>query len=258
VRLELTNAESTARAYSQIHLAVNYLNDPANFVARLEGESVSGGGSTVADVTASGGNRRSITVNTTATFTWALSSTFMGDTKGGRFWMLARVSGVTGDVTVRPELRSATGTVIWRAHEPMEWRTTTPHLAVLGTIPLPPGGWQASWGAATLALVFVSEASVTLSVDFVAFFPCAGYQLVTMLQEPVDAGDVVVVDGMAGLAGVKTGSLWQAVASPRGEPLLLEPNTLQRIYILQMLDTAMNIGDQFTVRAYYRPRRWSV
>lgn len=258
LRLEMTNSAGAGRAYTQIHMAVNRLNDPANFVGRIEGEAASSGGSTVADAMASDGNKRTVTVNTSATLTWALNATFMQDTQGARFWMLARVSDLTGPVTVRPELRSSAGTVVWRAHEPMQISYTDPNIAVLGTIPLPPGGWYASWGATTLALVLASDSSISLSIDFIAFFPCEGYQLMTMLGQSVGNGDTVVLDGMARLAGVQASGTWQAVASPRGDPLLLEPNTLQRIYILQMIDGGMNIGDTFSVRAYYRPRRRSV
>jgi hypothetical protein len=129
---------------------------------------------------------------------------------------------------------------------------------VLGTIPLPPGGWDEDWGALTLALVFTADSSATVNVDFVAFFPVSGYQLVTMLGESVANGSSVHVDGMAKIAGVMVGSTRQALASPRGQWLTLLPNTLQRIYVLQMIDGGMNILDRFTARVYYRPRRLTV
>jgi hypothetical protein len=255
-RLELENTSGGARAYSQIHVAVNSLNDPANFVARIEGESAAGG-SSVADAGSSAGNRRSLTVNPTATLAATLNSTFAGDAQGGRFWLLARME-VTGTVTVRPELRSSGGTVVWRSHEAMQWTTATPRLTVLGTMPLPPGGWDNSWGALTLALVFTSDASVTVYVDYIAFLPAGGYQLITMLEESVADGSVVHIDGMDKIAGVMVGATRQPVASPRGDWMTLLPNTLQRIYVLQTLGLASNIGDTFAASVYYRPRRLTV
>ncbi len=255
VRLELTNNVGGSRAYSALHIANNTLNDPANFVGRIEGESASSGGSTAADATCSNGNKRNITVNTSATVTWALNDAFVADTSGNHMWLLVRVLSLTGAVVVRPEIRTASGTVVWRANEPVRWITSTPHLAIVCTLPIPPGGWDAPWDDLVLALVFTSSASVTLSIDYLAFFPADNYQFVPMLGESVANNETIILDGWAGYAGVANGGLLRPLVSPRGKPLLLYPGVTQRFYALQMVTNNSNIADTFSVRAYYRPRK---
>lgn len=255
VRLEITNNVGGARAYAALHVANNSLNDPANFVGRVEGESGSGSGSNAADATCSGGNKRNLTINTTGTVTWALNDAFVTDTSGAHMWLIARVLGLTGVVTVRPEIRTASGSVVWRANEPVRWITSTPHLAVICTVPIPPGGWDAPWDDLVLALAFNSAASVSLSIDYLAFLPADNYQFVPMLGESVANNETIIVDGWAGYAGVANGGVVRPIVSPRGKPLVLYPNTTQCMYILQHLTNNCNIADTFSVRAYYRPRR---
>ncbi|MGV1048228.1 MAG: hypothetical protein ACOYD4_06865 [Solirubrobacterales bacterium] len=257
-RLELANSVGSGRAYNRVHAAVNVLNDPANFAGRIEGESWSSGASTEADASSSGGNRATFTVNTSTTVTWALNDAFVVDASGMRFWMLARVVSLSGHVTVRPELRTGAGTTVWQSHEPMQWDTTTAHLAVLGTLPIPPGGYDTTWDDVVLALVFTSSASVTVKIDYIAFMPCDNYRLVTMLGESVANGGAVVVDDMTGYAGVSVSSLMRPLASPRGNPMLLYPAQIQRIYVLQDIVAGCNIADTFSVRVYFRARRATV
>lgn len=255
VRLELTNTIGSARAYTALHVANNSLNDPTNFVGRIEGESASSGGTTAADATCSGGSKRNLTVNTSLTVTWALNDAFVTDTSGNYMWLIARVLGLSGAVTVRPEVRTASGSVVWRANEPVRWITSTPHLAVICTVPIPPGGWDAPWDDLVLALVFNSAASVSLSIDYLAFFPADNYQFVPMLGESVANNETIIVDGWAGWSGVANGGLVRPIVSPRGNPIVLYPNTAQRLYVLQHITNNCNIADTFSVRAYYRPRR---
>jgi hypothetical protein len=257
-RLELTNNVGGARAFAQFHIAVNSFNDPANFVGRIEGESASSGGSTAADATCSNGNKRNLTVNTSLTVTWALNDAFVTDASGNYMWLIARVLGLTDAVVVRPEIRTASGTVVWRANEPVRWITSTPHLAIVCTIPIPPGGWDAPWDDLVLALVFASSASVTLSIDYLAFFPADNYQFVPMLGESVANNETIIVDGIEGYAGVANGGLMRPIVAPRGKPLLLYPNTLQRIYILQNISNNSNIADTLSVKVSYRARRLTV
>lgn len=253
IRLRLQNTSGGSRTFDQIHVANNTINDPANFVGRIEGESATSGGTTVADGTCSNGNRRQVTVNTSAVMSWTLNNAFLVDTSGARFWLLVRVTGLTGTVTVTPELRTGS-TVVWRAHEPTQWQITTPHLAVLATIPLPPGGWDATWSALTLALVFRSTAAVTLSIDYLAFFPSDGYQLMTMLPASIANNAYITVDGINDYAMAAS----VPVVSPRGKALTVEPGVTQRFYVLQTLTDNNFISDTFSVQAWYRPRRLSV
>lgn len=263
-RLEMTNSAGAVRDYSQFHIAVNAFTDPANFVGRIEGESASSGGTTAADATCSNGNKRNLTVNTSLTVTWALNDAFVTDTSGNYMWLLARVLGISGAVVVRPEIRTASGRVVWRAREPVRWISNDPHIAVVCTIPIPPGGWDAAWDDLVLALVLNSAASVTLSIDYLAFLPADNYQFVPMLGEDVANNETVILDNIEGYAGVANGGLLRPVVAPRGKPMVLYPNTLQRIYILQNTEDdagAENnsiIADTLSVRVFYRPERLSV
>lgn len=255
-RIELTNTAGAGRVYSQIHIANNIRNDPANFVARVEGESASSGGSSEADANSSNGNRRTVTVNTSATLSWALNDAFVADTSGDFFWLLARVvSVVGGNVNVLPELRTASGVFVWQAHEPIQWgASANPYLGVLGTMPIPPGSWDVTWDDLVLRLVLSSASSVVVKIDFIAFFPVKGYRLITMFEETIANNETVVVDDMQGYAGTRNSGLLRPNVSPRDEPILLKPGETQRLYVLQDLASGCNIADTFSVKVFHKPR----
>lgn len=256
VRLEMTNATGAARAYNAVHVACNHENDPANFTYLIEGEDASGG-SSVANGACSGGNARSVTVATSATLVWTLASTMMEDASGAPFVVLARIQSATGTVSVRPELRSG-GVTVWRANEPVFIGQTTPHLLSLGTLRLPPLPWEAAGPSMQLALVLDATASQTVLVDFLAFLPATSYRLLLTMAASLANGVVLVDNGVDGYAGARSSGAILPVLSPRGTPILLRPNTTQRLYVLQHTLTDCIVGDAFTVRAWYRPRRISL
>jgi hypothetical protein len=257
LRIELQNTSGASRTFADVHLALNVDNNPTGFTHYIEGEAATSGGTTVASAPSSGDNMRSVTVNTSAEVTWTITASQVQDAGGAPFLLLARLQSLTGAVAIRPELRYG-ATVIWRAHQARTFTRTTPQLAVLGMIPLPPIDWDsASNGALTLALVFESAASRTVGIDFLALFPSAptNYRLLTMLGASVPNSSYVIDNAVAGWAAARIGGFDFPVASPRGLPLMLRPNAVQEVYILQQTTTDMATTDTFSVRAYYRPRR---
>lgn len=254
LELEMTNTAGGARTITEVHIADNDDHDPANFGFFVEGETASGGTS-AANGSSSGGNVRSLTVNTTATLTFALTAANMQRAKGAPFLLLGRFQSITsGGVTVRAELKVGNVTV-WRANEPRGIERTTPHLAVLGVIPLPPSLWDATPASGVdLVLNFESSASRTVLLDFIAFLPAANYRLLTLLGASIANNAAIVDNGIEGWAGAMQNSVLQPVVSPRGKPIMARPNTTQRLVFFWHTDTDCVIGDTFSVKAFYRPR----
>lgn len=254
LRLELTNTAGAARTITEVHIADNADHDPANFGYFIEGETASGG-SSAANGSSSAGNVRSVTVNTSATLTFALLAANMQRARGAPFLILGRFQSVTaGGVTIRAELKSG-GVTVWRANEPRSIERTTPHLGVLGVVPLPPNLWDAA-PSAGIDLVFnlESTASRTVLLDYIAFLPANSYRLLTLLGASIANNSVIHDNGIEGWAGVLQSSVMQPVVSPRGAPIMVRPNTTQRLSILWHTDTDCAIADTMSARAYYRPR----
>lgn len=258
LRLEMTNTAGGARVITEIHIADNADHDPANFGFFVEGETASGGSSS-ANGSSSGGNVRSLTVNTSATLTFALTAANMQRTKGAPFLVLGRFQSVTaGGVTVRPEIKVG-GVSVWQANEPRSIERTTPHLGVLGVVPLPPNLFEAAPAAGVdLVLNFESDASRTVLFDYIAFLPALNYRLLTLLGASVANNSVIHDNGIEGWAGIMQSSVLQPVVSPRGKAITVRPNTTQRLYFFWHTATDCGIADTFSVRAYYRARSQSL
>lgn len=255
LRLEITNTAGASRTFDNLWLSLNAEHDPANFGYFIEGETASGGSST-GDADCSGGSARTLTVNTSATLTFTLSAANMQRTRGAAFVLLGRFESISGaGVSVRPELQIS-GVAVWRANEPWVLNRLTSHLSMLGTIPLPPQVWNAANNASlSLVLNFESSASRTVVLDYIALFPAQDHRLLTMLAVAVANNAVVVDNGIDGWAGVRSSSVIQPVVSPRRKPLMVRPNTTQRIYLLHGTTTGCVVTDTVTLQAWYRPRR---
>ena len=258
LRLELTNTAGAARVYENLWLALNADHDPANFGYFIEGETATGG-SSVADGNCSGGNARDITVNPTGTLTYALSAANMQRTRGAPFVILARLQSLSGaGVSVRPSITAA-GVTVWWANEPWVLNRLTPHLSMLGTVPLPPQVWDsASNGAVNLVLTFYAAASRTVRLDYLALLPAQDHRLLTLMGNSVANNDTVVDNGTEGWQGVRSGGAILPVVSARRKPLMARPNTTQCIYLFHHTTTGCLIGDTVSLRAWYRPRRSAV
>lgn len=257
-RVQLTNTVGSSRTWTKLILALNTMSDPASWVHMLEGESRSSGGTVSADATASNGQLVEMLLSgSSVTMLWSLSSTQMQRSRGRLFRLLARIVGTTGTITATAEIRAANGSnVLWRG----EPATITGYggLIDLGAAPLPPGGYNASYGGVSLALTLTGTGIA--EVDFVQLTPLDGYRMLTLLAACANS-DIVVDDSAEGLSYVLSGSSVLPYVSAVGAALLLQPGVTQRLIVLAeggaVFDPAP-IDDAWTVRVWHRPRRLTI
>ncbi|MBK8772636.1 MAG: hypothetical protein IPM06_19725 [Rhizobiales bacterium] len=260
VKLTLQNTTGSAQIYYRLFMSVNAYSDPANLVHYLQAEAASGV-TPVTCATCSGGQNIDISTVSGLTRVWTLPTADLQRTKGRRGRILARIDGV-GPVYVTPQIRDAAGTaVLWSGDEmnigPAGGQTIS--YQDCGVVPLPPGGYGASWGALTLALVF--RGAVVASLDVLQLTMLDSYRYLEIAATSVAANAYIVHDGIDELSYVINGAVWYPLASAFGGALTLQPNTLQRIHVLHTLSAAVDdapIANTFSVRAYYRPRRATV
>jgi hypothetical protein len=256
--VQLTNTVGASRTWTKVALALNSQSDPANWVHVLEGENRSSGGTVVSDASASNGQTVQMSLTgTTVTLLWALSSAQLQRSRGRLFRLLARVVSVNAFLTAFAEVRAANGVeVLWRG-EPV---TITGYggLIDLGAAPLPPGGYNPSYGGLSLALTLTGSAIA--EVDFVQLTPTDGYRVLKLLA-PCANNDTVVDDSAERLSYVLSGSAVLPYVSAVGDGLLLEPGVTQRLIVLAEGGGAVDevpITDAWSVRVWHRPRRLSI
>ena len=259
IRLQLTNTTGSAQFYSRLLLNVNAYSDPANLVHYLQGEARLSGGTVTVDAACSGGNRLDFSAGSTPTFVWTLPAADMQRTKGTRARILGRFSGIVGNLYVTPQIRDSAGSVVlWTGDELSVGGIAAAHAAYedFGVVPLPPGGYGATWGALTLALRFRGTAVVELDVLQLSMLD--SYRSLEMALVSVANNAALVHDGTEESTYVLSGGVWYPLAIAYGGPLMLQPNTLQRIHVLHNLATTAPIANTWSVRAYHRPRRSTV
>jgi hypothetical protein len=261
LELIITNTSGAAKAYNKLIINVNAFSDPANLVHYLQGEDVVSGGSTVESVTSSGGNLRQFTVNSTpTTYQWTLPQDDIRRTNGRRARLTVRFSAITGATYVRPKILDGAGAqVLWAGDELYFGLASKPVVLDLGAVPLPPGGSTTTYGAQRLGLEFRGASTVDLDVIQLSMLDSYRYMALPGLSVANNAS--VVVDGIEGLTYMlSASSVSTPLATTFGKPLMLQANTLQRIYVLyEVLSTPdMPIGATASVRAYARARRLTV
>ncbi len=262
VRVSLTNNVGSAQLYTKLWMATNAYSDPANFTHILEAEAVLSGGTVTADATCSGGNRLDLSLSdgVTATYAWSLPTATLQDAQGRWFRLLARFNDNFGSPTIQPRiLNSAAAYVIWQG-EPVTVSAEYGSIVDLGLIPLPPGGYDASYGA--LALGLYCRGAMLSELDYLQLTPTDSYRYVELLGASVANNGIIVDDGIEGRAYVTVSSVNYPIASPRGAPLMLYPGVTQRIFFLHQTLSggfpASPIANTFSVRVYYRPRRVTI
>ncbi len=259
IRLQLTNTSGGALTYSRLLMNVNAYSDPANFVHYLQGEARLSGGTVTADAACSGGSKLNFTAGSSPTFVWALPAADMQRTKGARARIIGRFAGTVGDIYVTPQIRDAAGSVVlWTGDELSVGGIAASHAAYedFGVVPLPPGGYGATWGALTLALKF--RGTAVSELDVLQLSMLDSYRSLEMAAVSVANNAALVHDGIEELTYVLSSGAWYPLATAFGGPLMLRPNMLQRIHILHNLSTTAPITNTWSVRAYHRPRRSTV
>ena len=124
-------------------------------------------------------------------------------------------------------------------------------------MPLPPGGYSSAYAAQRLQLYYRAASSVTLQLDFLAFFPANTFRRLALMG-PQIANSQITDDQPEGRAYVVNSSAETPAVATSGMPLLVWPNTLQRVYVLHsFVDLSADIAKTLSVKMWYRPRRAS-
>lgn len=259
VKLELTNSTGSSVGYRNIYLAVNAYSDPGNFTHILEGESrISGYGTITTNAASSGGNYNSYSFSSTGTMLWTLSATIMQDTQGRWFRLLARFFAWSGtDIYIKPILRDSTGLLpLWEGDEISLGSTAASSTKIIdmGALPLPVGGYQGAWGTQVLGLLVRATGSAQIDLDFMQLTPLDSYRYVVQRGNTIINSGTITDDNIEGL----THAGGDPIYSPKTGALMLFPNQLQRIIVLQDIGTSSTIANTFSVRAYIRERRLTV
>ncbi len=259
--LELTNASGGAQAYRKLFVSVNANSDPANLVHYLQGEAVVSGGTPTADGTCSGGNYLGVTiVPTPGTYQWTLPAADMQRTKGRRARILARLARNDAAVYVQPKIYDGAGAqVLWTGDEvTIPLTSTDDTLQDFGIVPLPPGGYGGSYAAHRLGLTF--RGASQLSLDVLQLTMVDAFARFDLNSISVANGAALVLDGIEGRNYISASSVWTPLATSFGGPLLILPNTLQRIHVLYEINAVAGvpITGTFGTKAYFRPRRLTV
>ena len=258
VKVELTNNTGGTLSYKWIWLASNAFCDPANFPHILEGEAfVAGGGTTGSNADSSSSSYATISVTGENYQQWTLPSALLTKGRGYDFHLMARFRSVNNTVYIRPSIMEATGaSTLWRGSE-TQVGVTSDAVIDLGVIPLPPGGYSSAYAAQRLQLYYKTSSTVTVEVDFLAFFPANTFRRLAVIG-PQAANSQITDDQPEGRAYVVNSSAETPAVVTSGVPLVVWPNILQRIYVLHSFNNGTAAIDKtLSVKMWYRPRRAS-
>jgi len=265
VRLELTNAAGEAVAYKDMHVGVSRLNNVANFIFTLEAAAGTGGTETD-DAACNKGNYNAITWagdSEVAVWTYTLTAAMLAASRGAYFIPIVRLNGGTIDTTIalRLNIKLSTTTV----HEgALITLAADNYMQALGLLQLPPYLERITAPAAlTLSLRAKKTGGGALNLDFIQLVPVDAYRHLKQLGYSVADGDSIYIDELIDrqgyVYGVDSSAKNYQVWLRRGAPLMVQPSTKQRIYLLyDESDSTQNIGRKMTAKLYYRPRRLSL
>jgi hypothetical protein len=269
MRLEITNTYATNKDLA-VFVGLATYGAPATIPHILEAELGASGTVTVTDdATCSGtGGTGGIGQYAAITWTgsaealirkWSLTAAQVQACAGRYFRLLARFKTLPASgISIRAGMLLPSGTTPL-AYSGLVNLNITDALQDLGMIRIPP--WlpsESSIGAVDLGLYATKSGGGGLDLDFIALIPTDGYREIRAAVTGVAQNQVIVDDGIDDLVwlqasgGTKTGQLVS-----NGEPLLLQPNRLHRLYFMFLSDTsgAAEIARTHSIRAYYRPRR---
>jgi len=265
-RIEITNTFATANSY-QFHIGHNILSNPASLSHILEAEHASGVTSTAADANCSGGEYATLTwaVSTEATLAeWTLPTEFLAKSAGGDFRALARFQIITNVTDVKFRLKILYGTAEIFTGKVVQPDTAYSYLIRdLGIVTLPP--WFQDSGtmeALTLRLTGKIASGTTIKLDYLALHCLDGYRYLEPVATGIPQNSRLVDDGILGELYVDTGASTARAAyyNGRGKPIMLRPNTAQRLYFLTASSTAntSEVSRTSSIRLYYRDRRLTI
>jgi hypothetical protein len=265
VRLRVFNTAGSSRGFANFYVGLNSFSAPSTFLGQIEGEAEVYGGTGTGSGACSGGNYQAFSITSTKTLMgrWTIPAAMMAG-NGRWFRLLCRFATyATGD-RVTPVIYDSGGSLqLWEGDEVV--LNATPSridLVDLGSVPIPPGPYDANYAQVQLGLKMRTlTGSSTVGVDYFQFHALDGYRHLYQLGYSTANNAGVEIDEIEGVTYVTAGVAGDRmpIIVPRGTPLMLQPNTLQRIYTLADLGTGTNtITDTMSVRAWIRPRRATV
>lgn len=262
-RIEITN-DNAAPAIETIWIGQNVLGSPDEWPHILEAED-SDTGSNSADATCSSGKKRSYTITTTeAKVTgWTIESATLTSAFGGYFKVLARFAAGTNVTDVKWRIKILySGTVIWEGPQILFSDTYTAIARLIreiDTVQLPPFIPENS---ASVDLTFElwgqsnSGGSEAVDLDCLVLLPLDGFRRLRskdgIVQTSIAKDDAVTRTYFQETANGQVRDI-----SVAGEPIMLRPNEMNRLYILLHTMTAntAEYNRTISVKVYYRPRR---
>lgn len=266
VKVQLTNTSGSFQNYRNIHLATNSQSDPVNFTHFIDCETLASGsaGSSVTSGSANAGGYATVTFTGAATLKWTLSSTLLAKSAGRSFRLLARFVGYStaAPIYAEPRIMDDGGLA---DIPPIGDKVTLPVLAAspyalvdLGSLFLPPGGYNTIWAPQLLALKLYSSISQTVAIDYIQLTPTESYRKLVQTGQQIANNDSIVDDGIERQTYALEGGLASPFYAPQGEPLMIFPGQTNRIYILHDTGMSSPLTNTFSVRLWYRPRRNSL
>lgn len=260
VKLELTNNMGTAIWLDNLYIGVNSFNDPANFAYTIEGESRTSGGSVIAASGYSGGSAVAITGTGAQTIKWTLGSATVQDCAGMPFRVLAFLYPTVFDGYVETVVFDSTGSDYIYVGDRVEVSTSHPlkTLYDLGVVTIPPGDYSTSYGALMLATRFTFATTQTARVDSLMLLPANTTRRFFCRTASVASTYTVVLDESSERYYIASGAAEYPYMQAYGQPMVLQPGVTSRIYFAWDNNTGFDVSRYFSVKGWFKARRWTI
>lgn len=258
--IQLTNTNGATIAINSFTIA-NNIFDPS-FTHILEGESRLGGyGSVQSAATCSNGQLVRLTGTGSIQCAWSLSSGLLQASEGRFFNLVARIPtfATSPGVYCTAMIKDANNLVTLAMGKEMKLTLGSSYLQILGTLPLPPGGFNTAYAGQTLFLQFRTTAAETIEIDYIQLTPSEElcWRQVLAMDTGHVANSIFVDDGIEGLTYRSVSGAAHPIYDPKGTPVHLFPGVNQRLYVL-MDGLDATIDKSMSAKVWYRPRRLSI
>lgn len=193
----------------------------------------------------------------TGTISIALSAAQMQLTDGRAFKIFGRFTTQTASVYCKVVIKDINNLMTLAEGDEvyMPLASAGTQWVDFGTLPLPPGGYSAAWTDAYLVFSFRAPAATSVTLNVARVMATDSYQYINQRGFSIAAGGVMTFDNIEGLfhAG------GQSIYSVRSEkPLMVYPNTTQRINIMFDEGSSSDTAKTLSVQAFIRERRLTV
>ena len=261
LELFITNTTGAGRTYRNFYIGLNTMN--TSLAQTIQGETcLSGYGTSTASANASGGLVGRITTvgATSAPMRWTIPAAATSIFRGRYANIIARLAQAPSGIRVRARVLDRLGFNV--IHE-------SPTVAIdaiaasggqlnCGAFPLPGVNYDTTWGDVTFELTFYTTGTSTIDVDYLTLMPsdAGNFRHFYQMGYTIPNNGVIVDSGVTGniyYNSAERDHIWR----PYTEPIMLKPNTTQRLYML-IDGESNNVGWTHSLIAWYRPRRLTV